>query len=313
MPDGAGICAGRTIIVTGAGRGMGRCHALEAARQGANVVVNDLGANVDGTGASSSEADGVVDEVRACGGQAIANYEDISSWDGAKRLVESAVAHFGDLHAVVNNAGILRDRMLVNMSFEEWDSVLRVHLNGTFAVSRHAAAYWRDQAKANGAPVDARIINTSSSSGLYGNVGQANYGAAKAAIASFTLIAAEELARYGITVNAIAPYAITRMSSDASRARAAADTSNFSEHDPENVSPLVVWLASNQSRAVSGRVFNVRGGYINVAEGWSAGPETDKGARWDPAELGEVVAKLVQQAAPNANAYGYRPQQQTKG
>lgn len=306
--NGSGICAGRVAIVTGAGGGMGRAHALTLASAGARVVVNDLGASVDGSGGSASAADQVVEEIRAAGGEAVANYDDISSWQGGQNVVACALDSFGDLHSVVNNAGILRDRMLANMSMEEWDAVIRVHLTGTFTTSRHAAAYWRDQAKA-GNPVDGRIINTSSASGLYGNVGQSNYGAAKAAIASLTIISSLELARYGVTVNAIAPYALTRMTSEASRARieAEAKATGFDKYDPANVSPLVTWLSSAGSRDITGRVFNVSGGSISVAESWCAGPEVDKGARWEVEELGDVIPDLVQRAAPNADIFGNRP------
>lgn len=306
--EARGVCRERVVVVTGAGGGMGRAHALELAREGARVIVNDLGSNVDGSGASQKAADQVVEEIAAMGGHAVANYDDISEWDGAKRLVDTALDRFSDLHAVVNNAGILRDRMLVNMSMEEWQAVLRVHLNGTFAVSRHAAAYWRERTKAN-EKVDARIINTTSASGLYGNVGQSNYGAAKAAIASFTIIASMELRRYGATVNAIAPYALTRMTSEASRARidAERESHTFDKYDPANVSPLVAWLAGWKSSDVTGRIFNVSGGTINVADGWCAGVEVDKGERWTPSELDEVIPSLVSRAAPNADVYGARP------
>jgi NAD(P)-dependent dehydrogenase (short-subunit alcohol dehydrogenase family) len=285
------------VIVTGAARGIGRGHALEFARQGAKVVVNDLGAEVDGTGSSGAAAE-VVAEIEAMGGEAIVNGEDVSDFDGAKRLIDAAVERFGDLHVLVNNAGILRDRMLFNMSAEEWDAVIRVHLRGTFAPLRHAAAYWRAQAKA-GKPVDARVINTTSSSGIYGNPGQANYGAAKAGIAGLTIIAARELERYGVCVNAIAPTALTRMTDGLIPPDADAD--------PNDVAPLVVWLGSAESRGITGRVFNVRAGRISVAEGWHAGPEVDKGSRWDPAELGAVIPALVEKAAPNALTNGRIP------
>ncbi|WP_336210040.1 SDR family oxidoreductase [Nonomuraea sp. LPB2021202275-12-8] len=293
----SGIVEGRVVIVTGAARGIGRGHALEFAKQGAKVVVNDLGAAVDGTGSSEAAAE-VVEEIEALGGEAIVNGEDVSDFDGAARLVKAAVDRFGDLHVLVNNAGILRDRMLVNMTAEEWDAVIRVHLRGTFAPLRHAAAYWRGRAKA-GEPVDARIINTTSSSGIYGNPGQGNYGAAKAGIAGLTVIAAKELERYGITVNAIAPAALTRMTEGLIPSGAAAD--------PDDIAPLVVWLASAEARAITGRVFNVRAGVISVAEGWHAGPGVDKGGRWDPTELGSVIPALVDKAAPNALTNGKIP------
>src|SRR4051794_7514527 len=204
------LCEGRVAIVTGAGRGIGREHALSLAASGAKVVVNDLGGNVDGSGGDLTPAQQVVEEIKGMGGEAVANGDSVSSWEGAQRLINTAIETFGDLHAVVNNAGILRDRVLANMTEEEWDAVINVHLKGTFAPSRWAAAYWREKAKA-GEKLENRIINTSSVSGLYGNPGQTNYGAAKAGIASFTQIAARELSRYGVTVNAIAPGALTRM------------------------------------------------------------------------------------------------------
>jgi len=301
----AGICEGRVVIVTGAGRGIGRGHALEFARQGAKVVVNDLGAEVDGTGSSTGPAGEVVEEIRAMGGEAVANGDDVSDWEGAQRIINTAVETFGGLDVLVNNAGILRDRMLTNMTLEEWDAVIKVHLRGTFAPSRWAAAYWRERSKA-GETNDARIINTSSSSGIYGNVGQTNYGAAKAGIASFTIIAAMELARYGVTVNAIAPVALTRMTENLGMGAAAtaAKPEQFQALAPENIAPLVVWLGSPESKDVTGRVFGVGGGRITVAEGWHAGPSQDKGDRWDPAELGKVVPELVAKAQPNANMNG---------
>ena len=301
----AGICDGRVVIVTGAGRGIGRGHAIEFARQGAKVVVNDLGAEVDGTGGSTGPAGEVVDEIRAMGGEAVANGDDVSDWEGAQRLINAAVETFGGLDVLVNNAGILRDRMLTNMTIEEWDAVIKVHLRGTFAPSRWAAAYWRERSKA-GETNDARIINTSSSSGIYGNVGQANYGAAKAGIASFTIIAAMELARYGVTVNAIAPGARTRMTENLNPNRPQPKAEEFDASHPDNVAPLVVWLGSAESKDITGRVFNVSGGRINVAEGWNAGPSADKGDRWDPAELGKVVPDLVAKAAENVAMTGQR-------
>src|SRR3569833_1906729 len=301
------IVEGRVVIVTGAARGIGRGHALEFARQGAKVVVNDLGAEVDGSGGSTGPAGEVVDQIRADGGAAIANGDDVSDFEGARRLVDAAVELFGDLHVLVNNAGILRDRMLVNMTAEEWDDVIRVHLRGTFAPLRHAGAYWRARAKA-GEPVDAAIVNTTSSSGIYGNAGQGNYGAAKAGIAGLTVIAARELGRYGVTVNAVAPAALTRMTENLVRWRDGDGPRDFDPRAADNIAPLVVWLGSAQARGITGRVFNVRGGVISVAEGWRAGPSADKGARWDPAELGEIIPGLVEKAAPNVMPDGRTPE-----
>jgi NAD(P)-dependent dehydrogenase (short-subunit alcohol dehydrogenase family) len=302
------LCDGRVAIVTGAGRGIGRGHAIELARQGAKVVVNDLGSEMDGSGGSLGPAGEVVEEIRGFGGEAIANGEDVSDFDGAGRLVTAAIETFGGLDILVNNAGILRDRMLVNMTIDEWDAVMRVHLRGTFSPTRWAAGYWRDRAK-NGEVNDARIINTSSSSGIYGNVGQTNYGAAKAGIASFTIIAAMELGRYGVTVNAIAPGARTRMTESLMLARGVddADPAQFDARSPDNVAPLVAWLASAESAEVTGRVFNVAGGRLSVAEGWHAGPVVDKGDRWDPEELGPVVLDLVAKAPANALMSGQIP------
>ncbi|NNN13384.1 MAG: SDR family NAD(P)-dependent oxidoreductase, partial [Acidimicrobiaceae bacterium] len=240
-------CEGRVVIVTGSGRGIGRAHALEFARQGASVVVNDLGAEVDGSGSGSGPAGEVVEEIRAMGGMAVANGDDVSDWEGAQKLVNTAIESFGKLDVVVNNAGILRDRMIINMTDAEWDAVIRVHLRSTFSMTRWAATYWREQTKA-GIEVDARVINTASSSGIYGNVGQANYGAAKAGIASFTIIASQELARYGATVNAIAPVALTRMTENLGIFSHEEDPGKFDPFAPENVSPLVVWLGSAASK-----------------------------------------------------------------
>jgi NAD(P)-dependent dehydrogenase (short-subunit alcohol dehydrogenase family) len=303
----SGICDGRVVVVTGSGRGIGRAHALAYAAQGAKVVVNDLGAEVDGSGSSPGPAGEVVDEIRSGGGEAVANGDDISDWEGAQRLINTAVETFGGLDVLVNNAGILRDRMLVNMTDDEWDAVIKVHLRGTFAPTRWAATYWRERSKA-GEANDARIINTSSPSGLYGNPGQTNYGAAKAGIASFTIIAAMELARYGVTVNAIAPVALTRMTAGLGAGQRAADRKpeEFDAGAPENISPLVVWLGSAEAKDVTGRVFNVGGGRISVAESWVAGPGVDKGDRWDPAELGGVVPKLVAESAGPSTMAGQR-------
>ena len=301
----AGICEGRVVVITGAGRGIGRAHAIEFASQGASVVVNDLGAEVDGTGRSEGPAGQVVDEITAMGAKAVANGEDVADAEGAERLIEVAVETFGGLDVLVNNAGILRDRMFVNMTPDEWDAVIRVHLRGTYAPMRAAAGYWRNRSKA-GEDNDARVINTTSPSGIYGNVGQANYGAAKAGIAAMTVITSMELGRYGVTVNAIAPAALTRMTESLGGFDHTTKPDGFDANDPDNIAPLVVWLGSPESKDVTGRVFNVHGGRISVAEGWVTGPGVDKGDRWDPTELGSVVPGLVAKAAPNANMLGRR-------
>jgi NAD(P)-dependent dehydrogenase (short-subunit alcohol dehydrogenase family) len=299
-----GICEGRVVIVTGAGRGIGRGHALEFARQGAKVVVNDLGAEADGTGGSTGPAGEVVDAIRAAGGEAVANGDDVADWDGAQRLISTAVDTFGGLDVLVNNAGFLRDRMIVSTSEEEWDAVIRVHLKGHFAPTRFAAAYWREQQKA-GNPVDGRVINTSSGAGLMGSVGQGTYSAAKAGIAALTMVESAELGRYGVTANAIAPAARTRMTEAVfADTMAAPEGDAFDAMAPENVAPLVVWLGSAESKGVTGRVFEVEGGILSVADGWQHGTPVDKGERWDPAELGPVVAKLLDGAPTPAPVYG---------
>ena len=233
------------------------------------------------------------------GGEAVANGDNVADWEGAQRLINSAVEAFGDLHVLVNSAGILRDRMLVNMTEEEWDAVVSVHLKGTFAPTRWAAAYWREKAKA-GEQLDARVINTSSTSGIFGNPGQTNYGAAKAGIAAFTIIASRELGRYGVTVNAVAPAALTRMTENLGMGQRAreVEAGRFDPYSPDNIAPVVVWLGSSESKDITARVFLVSGGRIAVAEGWNRGPGTEKDDRWDPAELGEVIPKLVAEAAP---------------
>jgi NAD(P)-dependent dehydrogenase (short-subunit alcohol dehydrogenase family) len=299
----AGICEGRVAVVTGAGRGLGRAHALEFARQGAKVVVNDLGVGPDGRDGSDAPAQEVVAEIVKAGGQAVADHHDIATWGGAAALVRTAVDAFGKLDVLVNNAGFLRDRMLVNLSEQDWDDVVRVHLKGHFLTLRHAGAHWRDQYKF-GNLNDARVINTSSGAGLLGSVGQGNYAAAKAGIAALTIQAAAELGRYGVTVNAIAPAARTRMTEGPFSSMMAPPDTGFDAMAPENVSPLVVWLGSDRSRAVSGRVFEVEGGRIGVADGWQHGPTADKGARWDPAELDAVVAGLIEQAPAPGPVYG---------
>ena len=296
-----GICDGRVCVITGAGRGIGREHALMLAAQGATVVVNDVGGEMDGSGASTGPAHDVVAEIEAAGGTASANGDDISTWAGSERLIQQAIDTYGTLDVVINNAGILRDRMLANMTEAEWDAVIAVHLKGTFGPSRHAAAYWRDKVKA-GETVVGRIINTSSPSGIYGNVGQTNYGAAKAGIAAFTVIAAKELARYGVTVNAIAPAALTRMTENLGMGQA--DDLTKASLSPRWIAPIVTWLASEESSDVTGRVFDVTGQALSVAEGWHRGP-TQEDPTDDPAELGEVVRRLVADARPNANMLGY--------
>ena len=301
----AGICEGRVVIVTGSGRGLGRAHARELAAQGARVVVNDLGCELDGTGGGTGPAGEVVEEIRAGGGEAIANGDDVADFSGAGRLVAAALDAFGALDAVVNNAGFVRDRMFANAAEDEWDAVVRVHLKGHFAVARHAAAHWRDQAKA-GQPVDARIINTSSGAGILGSVGQAAYSSAKAGIATLTHVQAAELGRYGVTANALCPAARTRMTEGVFTEMMAtpAEPDAFDAMAPENVSPLVAWLASAQSAHVTGRMFEVEGGKVGIATGWQHGPTADKGARWDAAELGGVVDDLLAQAPPSTPVYG---------
>ena len=298
-----GICDGRIVIVTGAARGIGREHALAFAREGARVVVNDLGVARDGTGADQGPADLVVDEIEAGGGEAVANTDDIADWDGARRLVHTAIDAFGGLDVLVNNAGFLRDRMVFTTGEDEWDAVIRVHLKGHFATTRHATEWWRSQAKA-GADVDARIVNTSSGAGLMGSVGQGAYAAAKAGIAALTLVEAAEMARYGVTANAIAPAARTRMTEEVFGDRMAAPDAGFDPNDPANISPLVVWLGSADSREVTGRVFEVEGGMISVADGWQHGPRADRGARWEPAAVGAAVRDLLAKAPPPAPVYG---------
>jgi NAD(P)-dependent dehydrogenase (short-subunit alcohol dehydrogenase family) len=292
------LCNDRVVIVTGAGRGIGREYALMLAAHGAKVVVNDLGGALDGVGADTTPAQQVVDEIRAAGGEAVADANDVSDWNGAKALIDKAVQIFGKLDVLVNNAGILRDRMLINMEEAEWDAVMKVHLKGTFAPCRHAAAYFREESKRQGGPLDARIINTSSVSGIYGNIGQCNYGAAKAGIATFTIIAARELSRYGVTVNAIAPVANTRL------------TENLREYteeekrrrDPRWIAPVVTWLASAEASGVTGRVIEAGNGIMAVAEGWHRGPMVEQ--MEDPVALGPVLMNMVQHARKNAGING---------
>jgi NAD(P)-dependent dehydrogenase (short-subunit alcohol dehydrogenase family) len=292
------------VVVTGAGRGLGRAHALEFARQGAVVVVNDIGAARDGHGRSDRPANEVAAEIRALGGQAVVNHDDIADWEGARRLVGTAIDAFGRLDVVVNNAGFVRDRMFVNIDEEEWDDVVRVHLKGHFCVARWAAAHWREQVK-SGHTNDARIINTSSGAGLLGSIGQAAYSAAKGAILTLTLVQAAELERYGVTVNAIAPAARTRQTEHAiSATMRQPEEGSFDVMAPENISPLVVWLGSAQSTGITGRVFEVEGGRIGIADGWQHGPSIDKGVRWAPDEVGSAVRDLLAAAPAPAPVYG---------
>ncbi|HSL58403.1 MAG TPA: SDR family oxidoreductase [Acidimicrobiales bacterium] len=295
----SGILEGRVAIITGAGRGIGREHALMMAGQGAKIVVNDLGSEMDGSGGGTGAAFDVVAEIEAMGGEAVGNGDDVSDWEGAQRMINQAVESFGRLDILVNNAGILRDRMLTNMTEEEWDAVIKVHLKGTFAPSRWAAAYWREQAKA-GVEIDGRIINTSSPSGIYGNVGQTNYGAAKGGIASFTVIAALELARYGVTVNAIAPAALTRMTENLGMGQLPEEAKE--QMSPRWISPIVTWLASPEAKNVTGRMFDVSGRALSISEGWHRGPTAEPVD--DPTEMGPVVAKLMADARLNADMGG---------
>ncbi len=285
--------AGKVAVVTGAGRGIGREHALALAAAGARVVVNDLGGSTAGEGADDAPARQVVDEIRAAGGEAVANFDDVADLHGAENLIAQAIDAFGRLDILVNNAGILRDRMLVNMTEEEWDAVIAVHLKGHFGPTRHAAAHWRERSKA-GEEVRARVINTSSPSGLFGNVGQCNYGAAKGGIASLTLIAAQELARYGVTVNCLAPNARTRMTEELFGPTAASDAL-----DPANIAPVVVALCADEAQHITGQVFFVYGGAVNVLRPWQPGELFDRPGRWDADELLEALrARFPDGVAP---------------
>jgi NAD(P)-dependent dehydrogenase (short-subunit alcohol dehydrogenase family) len=292
----SGLCEGRVAIVTGGGRGIGREYCLKLAAEGARVVVNDLGSSPSGQGQDAGPAQSVVSEIEAAGGEATVNFADVSNWQGAKDMIDQALSAYGRLDILINNAGMLRDRVLVNMTEADWDDVIRVHLKGTFAPSHHAAQHWREVSKKANGPVNGRLINVSSGSGIYGAPGQTNYGAAKAGIAAFTIIASRELERYGVTVNAIAPAAVTRL------------TDSFMTDElrrslgPEWIAPLVVWLASERSKGVSGRLFEVYGENIAVAEGWHRGP-TAKGAL-DPSALDDVVSDLLKRSRPNADIFG---------
>ncbi|MBT2405638.1 MULTISPECIES: SDR family oxidoreductase [unclassified Streptomyces] len=304
MAGSGGLAEGRVVIVTGAGRGLGRAHALAFAAEGARVVVNDLGVGLDGTPAADSPAGLVAAEIQALGGEAVPHGGDIATPEGAASLVTAAVEAFGRLDTLVNNAGFLRDRMLVNLEEDDWDAVMRVHLKGHFLPLKYAAAYWRGEAKA-GREVAARVVNTSSGAGLLGSVGQGNYSAAKAGILGLTLVAAAEMGRYGVQVNAIAPAARTRMTEQTfARTMAAPDGGAFDAMAPENVSPVVVWLGSDASAGVTGRVFEAEGGRITVMEGWRAGPTVERGARFAPREVGAVVGRLLSQSEPPGPVYG---------
>lgn len=297
------ICKGRVAIVTGAGRGIGREHALELGRQGAKVVVNDLGVSNHGEGGGRGPADEVAQAIVDMGGEAVANGADVADWQQAEDMIRQAIDTFGRLDVVVNNAGFVRDRMFVSCSEEEWDAVIRVHLKGHFCVTRHAAAYWRQQVKA-GEPVDARIINTTSGAGVLGSVGQSSYSAAKAGIATLTLVQAAELGRYGITANAICPIARTRMTEGAFGDAMKKPDEGFDVNDPANVSPFVAWLSSEQSRDVTGRVWEVFGGTITAFDGYRRDQTVDIGRRWDPAAIGAAVGDLLGKAQPLVKVYG---------
>jgi NAD(P)-dependent dehydrogenase (short-subunit alcohol dehydrogenase family) len=297
----AGLCEGRVAIVTGAGRGIGREHALMLASEGAHVVVNDLGGATDGTGSDLGPAKEVVAEIEAMGGAAIANGADVTSFDDAGRMVAEAIEVFGRLDVLINNAGILRDRMVFSMSEAEWDAVVAVHLKGHFCPTRHAAAHWRDRSKA-GEAVDARIINTASPSGLYGNAGQTNYGAAKAGIAAMTLVSALELGRYGVTANCLAPTAITRLIAPVMGGEDNIPEATREALAPRWVAAVATWLASPESRHVTGRVFDVRGDRLAVAEGWHRGPEAANAGT--PQGVGEVMDGLLAAARPNGDLDG---------
>ncbi|MEV8090092.1 SDR family oxidoreductase [Streptomyces nigra] len=299
----SGICTGRVVVVTGAGRGLGRAHALAFAAEGARVVVNDLGVGPDGTPGDDGPARRVAGEIRAAGGDAVPHTGDVATADGAASLIATALRTYGRLDTLVNNAGFLRDRMLVNLGEDDWDAVIRVHLKGHFLPLRHAAAHWRAETKAGRAPA-ARVVNTSSGAGLLGSVGQGAYSAAKAGIVALTLVAAAELARYGVQVNAIAPAARTRMTEGVFAEAMAAPGTGFDAMAPENVSPLVVWLGSAASTGVTGRVFEAESGRITVMEGWTPGPTADKGARWTPGEAGETALELLAEAQPPRPVYG---------
>lgn len=285
-----GMLEGKVAIVTGAGRGIGRGEAIELAREGAAVVVNDLGGEWDGSGADTRPAQQVVDEIVAEGGKAAANYDDVADWAGSKALIDQAVESFGSLDVLVCNAGILRDRMIFNMEESDWDAVIRVHLKGHFAPTRHACAYWRERSKTTGQPANGRIIGTSSTSGLLGNVGQTNYGAAKAGIAAFMQIVSMEMSRFGVTANAIAPAARTRMTELTFGDISSAD--DFDEWSPDNIAPLVAYLGSEAAAEISGQTFYVYGGSVHLFEPWAFHPAVSRRDRWTAAELADAIPGL---------------------
>lgn len=288
------ICKDRVVIITGAGGGLGRAYALALAAQGAKVLVNDI---------NREAVAGVVALIRDNGGSAVGDCHDITDYAEAGDIVRAAIAAFGDLHAVVNNAGICRDRMFASLTEADWDAVMSVHLKGHFCIASHAVRHWRDQVK-TGAQVQGRLINTSSGAGLQGSIGQSNYAAAKGGIAALTLVQAAELARYGVTANALAPAARTGMTEQVFAEVMKKPEEGFDHFAPENVAPLVVWLASEASQHVTGRLFEVEGGKLSIADGWRLGPQLDKGARWLPEEIGDVVEQLVGRTVPAQKVYG---------
>lgn len=288
------VCENRVVVITGAGGGLGKAYAQAFAAEGAKVVVNDI---------NLKTAEAVVSSIKATGGEAVASNHDITDYEESAQIVKQAVDTYGDLHVVVNNAGICRDRMFASLSEADWDAVIAVHLKGHFCISSHAVKYWREQSK-GGKDVKARIINTSSGAGLHGSVGQSNYAAAKGGIASLTLNQAAELGRYGITANALAPAARTGMTEEVFADVMKKPEDGFDHFAPENVAPIVVWLGSEASQHVTGKLFEVEGGKLSIADGWRKGPEKDKGGRWEPAELGNVVDELISEAVPARKPYG---------
>ena len=288
-----GLFDGKVAIVTGAGRGIGRAEALLLASEGAAVVVNDLGGEATGEGSDQRPAQQVADEIAAAGGRAVANYDDIASWDGGQRLIAQAVDTFGGLHVLVNNAGILRDKMSFNMEEAEWDAVIKVHLKGHFVTSRFAAAYWRQQSKESGGPVDAAITNTASESGLYGNMGQVNYAAAKAGIAAMTIVMARDLERYGVRVNAICPVARTRLTEAVAGDFMKAKEGEFDRFAPENPAAMAVWLASPKAAGINGQVFQVQGGQAQLLRGWRPITQATSDDVWTIESIDAARATLV--------------------